>query len=169
MQFVSRCILLGAVVVSRMLIPVSDVGAQETARLAVTGDVPTPLTLSPADLAALPRATVSTTNNGMTTTYSGVWVAEVLRKADVALGPGMRGNTLSGYLLAKASDGYQVLFSLGELDPAITDAQVLLADTANDKPLFAENGRFRLVLPNDKRGARSLRMLTTLEVVLLKK
>jgi hypothetical protein len=67
--------------------------------------------------------------------------------------------------LAAASDGYRVVFSLGELDPDMTDSQFLLADAANGKPLFGENGSFRLVIPTDKRGARSIRMLTSLEVV----
>lgn len=61
------------------------------------------------------------------------------------------------------------MFSLGELDPDMTDAQFLLADKANGKPLFGENGAFRLVVPKDKSGARSIRMLTTLNVVQLRK
>ena len=35
--------------------------------------------------------------------------------------------------------------------------------------LFGAQGRFRLVIPKDKPGARSVRMLTTLEVVQLRK
>jgi hypothetical protein len=50
-----------------------------------------------------------------------------------------------------------------------TENQVLLADTANGKPLSGADGSFRLVAPKDKRGARSLRMLTRLEVVQLRK
>jgi hypothetical protein len=51
----------------------------------------------------------------------------------------------------------------------MTDGQILLADKANGKPLAAESGRFRLVVPKDKVGARSVRLLTKLEVVQLKK
>jgi hypothetical protein len=36
------------------------------------------------------------------------------------------------------------------------------------KSLFGEDGAFRLVVPKDKRGARSIRMLTKLEVVQLR-
>ena len=72
-------------------------------------------------------------------------------------------------MLARATDGYQVLFSIGELDPAISDGQVLVADAADGAPLSGENGRFRLVLPKDKRGARSMRLLASLDVVLLVK
>ena len=139
------------------------------ATISVSGDIAAPLTLSASDLAGMPRATVSTTSNGITTEYSGVWMAEILKKAGAPLGAGMRGNSLSTYVIASASDGYQVLFSLGELDPELTDGQYLLADSANGKPLFGETGAFRLVVPKDKRGARSVRLLSSIKVVQLRK
>src|SRR3954453_12293505 len=135
----------------------------------VTGAVKQPLTLSAADLAKMPRATVRTTSNGIETVYEGVWLAEILKKAGGPQGGELRGKALTSYVLAEAQDGYQVLFSLAELDPAFIDNQILLADTANGKPLFGAQGRFRLVVPKDKPGARSVRMLTTLEVVQLRK
>lgn len=144
-------------------------GQQPAPSLAVTGAVSQPLTLTSADLATMPRATVTTTNNGIATAYEGVWVSDILKKAGVPFGAGMRGPALAGYVVASASDGYQVVFSLGELDPDMTDGQFLLADKANGKPLFGENGAFRLVVPKDKRGARSIRMLTSLNVVQLRK
>ena len=143
--------------------------AQTAPSVAVTGAVSQPLSLTAADLSAMTRATVTTNSNGIATTYEGVWLADVLKKAGVPFGAGMRGAALAGYVVASASDGYQVVFSLGELDPDMTDAQFLLADKANGKPLFGENGAFRLVIPKDKRGARSVRMLTTLNVVQLRK
>jgi hypothetical protein len=51
----------------------------------------------------------------------------------------------------------------------MTDSQFLLADTVNGKPLFGENGPFRLVIPKDKRGDRSVRLLSKIEVVQLRK
>jgi DMSO/TMAO reductase YedYZ molybdopterin-dependent catalytic subunit len=139
------------------------------ASIAVTGAVSQPLTLTSADFAAMPRATVSTSNNGIPTTYEGVWLSDVLKKAGVPFGAGMRGPALSEYVIASATDGYQVVFSLGEIDPDMTDGQFLLADKANGKPLFGENGAFRLVVPKDKRGARSIRMLKELNVVQTRK
>lgn len=116
----------------------------------------------------MPRATVTTTSNGIATTYEGVWLADVLEKAGAPIGA-MRGPALSSYVLASASDGYQVVFSLAELDPHMTDGKFLLADRANGKPLVGEAGSFRLVIPTDKHGARSIRMLTSLSVVQLRK
>jgi len=148
----------------------APLAAQEPApSIAVTGAVAKPLTLTAADLASMPRATVTTTSDGMSTIYEGVWVSEVLKKAGVALGSALRGAALSTYVVASATDGYQVVFSLGELDPEMTEGKYLLADKANGRPLFGENGAFRLVIPNDKRGARSIRMLTSLNVVQLRR
>lgn len=117
------------------------------------------------DLAKMPRASVETMNNGMETVYQGVWLHEVLKRAGVPQGEALRGKSLSTYVLAEARDGYQVVLSLGEIDPAFTDNKILLADTANGKALSGALGRFRLVVPKDKEGARSVRMLTKLEVV----
>jgi Oxidoreductase molybdopterin binding domain len=117
----------------------------------------------------MPRASVSTTSNGVETVYQGVWIHDVLKRAGVPQGGELRGKALAGYVLAEAQDGYQVVFSLAELDPAFIDDDILLADTANGKPLFGAQGRFRLVAPKDKPGAQSVRMLTKLEVVQLRK
>jgi len=112
---------------------------------------------------------VTMSNGGIETRYEGVWMHEILKRASVPLGEALRGKALATYVIAEAQDGYQVVFSVGELDPAMTNAEILVADTSNGKPLFGDNGTFRLVIPNDKRGARSVRMLTKLEIVQLRK
>lgn len=157
-----------AVAVAGGLACASPLVAQSAPTVVVSGAVATPLTLSRSDLAGMTRASVTTNSNGIATTYEGVWLSDVLKKAGVPIGA-MRGAALSNYVVASASDGYQVVFSLGEIDPDMTDEQFLLADTANGKPLFGENGSFRLVVPKDKKGARSIRMLTGITVVQAKK
>jgi DMSO/TMAO reductase YedYZ molybdopterin-dependent catalytic subunit len=152
-----------------MLVASCSVWAQDVATLQIVGDVKQTLTLSATDLAAMPRATVKTSSNGMETVFEGVWLHEVLKKAGVPLGGELRGKALATYVLAEAQDGYQVLFSLGELDPSFIDNEILLADTANGKALFGAQGRFRLVVPRDKPGARSVRMLTKIQVVQVRK
>jgi DMSO/TMAO reductase YedYZ molybdopterin-dependent catalytic subunit len=135
----------------------------------VTGAVKQPLTLTADDLAKMPRSTVKTSHQGIETVYEGVLLHEILTRAGAAQGETLRGKALASYVLAEAQDGYQVVFSLAELDPAFIDQEILLADTANGKPLFGEQGRFRLIVPKDKPGARSIRMLTKLEVVQVRK
>jgi hypothetical protein len=153
------------VLVAACLLPAQD---SEPA-VQVAGAVKQALTLTAGDLAKMPRASVRTSNNGMETVYDGVWLHEVLKRAGVPQGSELRGKALTSYVLAEAQDGYQVVFSLAELDPAFIDNEILLADTANGKPLFGAQGRFRLVASKDKPGARSVRMLTRLEVVQLRK
>jgi DMSO/TMAO reductase YedYZ molybdopterin-dependent catalytic subunit len=144
-------------------------GQDAPATVQITGAVKQPLTLTADDLAKMPRASVKTTSSGMETVYEGVWLHEILKRAGVAQGSELRGKALTNYVLAEAQDGYQVVFSLAELDPAFIDNEILLADTANGKPLFGAQGRFRLVAPKDKPGARSIRMLSKIEVVQVRK
>ncbi|MCX6621215.1 MAG: molybdopterin-dependent oxidoreductase [Acidobacteria bacterium] len=135
----------------------------------VAGAVKQALNLSAEDLARMPRASVRTTDNGIETVYEGVWLHEALKMAGVPQDSDLRGKALTSYVLAEAQDGYQVVFSLGECYPSLIDNQILLADTANGKALFGAQGRFRLVVPKDKPGARPVRMLTRLEVVQVRK
>jgi len=162
-MYTRRCLFLALIAGS--LLSAQD--SQPTVQ--VTGAVKQALTLSADDLAKMPRATVKTTSGGMETVYDGVWLHDVLKAAGVPQGGELRGKALSSYVLAEAQDGYQVVFSLGELDPSFIDNEILVADTANGKPLFGAQGRFRLVVPKDKPGARSVRMLTKIEVVQVRK
>ncbi len=139
------------------------------ATLAVAGDVSTPLTLSAEDIKSLPRTRVEAKEEGRTVVYEGVLVGEILKRAGAPLGSNLRGNAMATYVLASASDGYQVLFSLAELDPAFTSNDIIVADTIDGKPLFAYQGPLRIVAPKDSRAARSIRMLQRLEVVRLRK
>ena len=136
----------------------------------MSGDVPTPLTLTSADFAAMPHESVEMPDpDGGKTTYEGVALQEILKKAGIPFGRQMRGKDLAGYVLASAKDDYQIVFSLGELDPDLGGVRAIVADKRDGKPLFQYQGPVRLVLPNDKAGARSVRMLEKLEVVKLRK
>ena len=155
--------------------PRAEAAQQATAQttpptLKVTGDVRTPLTLSPDELKAMPRAKVEVKDeDGRLVSYEGVLVGEILKRAGAALGGELRGNAVATYVVASASDGYQVVFSLAELDPAFTGSQIIVADMIDGKPLFAYQGPLRIVAPNDTRPARSIRMLERLDVVRVKK
>ena len=140
------------------------------ATLAVTGDVPMPLTLTLANLAAMPRQTVRIPNpDGSMAVYEGVALIDVLKKAGVPFGGELRGKALASYVLAKASDGYQVVFTPGEIDPSFGSQTMLIADHRDGAPLSGNLGSLRLVVANDKEGARSVRMLEALEFVRLRK
>ena len=64
-----------------------------------------------------------------------------------------------------AADGYRAVYSLAELDPALHDGVVILADRRDGRALDAKEGPFRLVAPGDKRPARWVRQLDMLRLV----
>lgn len=138
--------------------------------LTVQGDIPAQLPLKVDDFAQLPREGVSVTDqDGTKVNYDGVPLREILKKAGVPLGKELRGKALASYVLAKAHDGYEVVFSLGEIDATFGNESILVADKRDGKPLFGYQGPLRLVCPADKARARSVRMLETLDVVRLQK
>ena len=136
--------------------------------VAVTGAVKQPLSLAAKDFAGMPRTIVAVSDHGKSVTYEGVLLYDVLLKAGAPLGSELSGKALASYVLASAKDGYQVVYTLTEIDPAFTDARILLADTADGNPLPSTQGPFRLVVPNEKKGARSIRMLERIEVIRLR-
>jgi len=139
--------------------------AQASVALRVSGDVPKHLDLSVADLAAFQQQTIHVTDEkGTPAEYSGVPVAEILEKAGAPLGKDMRGPNMAVGLVARAPDGYHVLFSLAEFDPAFSDRVILLADRRDGKPLDKREGPLRIIVPGDKRHARWIRGVDTLEV-----
>jgi DMSO/TMAO reductase YedYZ molybdopterin-dependent catalytic subunit len=140
-------------------------------KLTIAGDVTNPLTLTKADLAKLPRTSVSVKGEGgdEQTTYEGVLLFDILKQAGAPVGKQLMGKALATYVLAEARDGYQVVYALPEFDPSFTDNKIIVADTINGKPLFDYQGPFRLVVPQEKKGARSIRMLEKITVVRLRK
>ena len=141
--------------------------APSAAELKVSGAVSTPLTLTVADLKAMPRKTLTVVNphEKKTEKYEGVALEEILRKAGVPQGDALRGPAMATYVLAEAADGYRVVFSLAELDAGIADSEVIVADTMDGTPLGDKLGPFRLVAPHEKRPARWVRMLRSITVV----
>src|SRR5215469_15449542 len=147
--------------------PLRAQDASSSAALNIGGSVTTPLALSSADLKSMPRQTLKVVNphSKKTETYQGVSLEYLLQKAGVPQGEQLRGKAMADYVLATASDGYRVVFSLAELDSGFSDSGVIVADTLNGAPLGPNEGPLKLVAPHDKRPARWIRMLKSLSVL----
>jgi DMSO/TMAO reductase YedYZ molybdopterin-dependent catalytic subunit len=140
------------------------------ATLTVGGDIPSRFVLNAEDLLKMPREKVSVPDqDGTKVEYEGVPLREILKRAGAPMDKDLRGKALASYILAKASDGYEVVFTLAEVAPDFANEPILVADRRDGKALFGYQGPFRLVCPNDKAGARSVRMLNSIEVVRLEK
>jgi hypothetical protein len=98
--------------------------------------------------------------------YSGVRMADLLSKLGAPLGNELRGAALSSYIVATGSDGYRAVLALAEVDPSFHPGEVLVADAMNGKSLDEHSGQLKLVVTEDKRPARSVRNLVSIELKL---
>ena len=140
--------------------------AQQAPRLRITGKDAQPLELTPADFKNLPRLAVEAKepHSGTVQHYEGVRLSDLLAKAGVPSGEKLRGAALARYVVAEANDAYAVVFSIAELDPAMNDNRIIVADTLDSKPLGEHDGPWKIVVPGEKRPARWVRMLKELRV-----
>jgi len=147
-----------------------QIAAARQASVTVGGEVITPLTLTAADLTAMPRSTaVAKDKQGTPHTFSGVSLADIFKKAGVTTGRDLRGENLAKYVLVTCADNYQVVFSLAELDSSFTDRVVILADQVGGKPLPAGTGPFRIVVPGEKKPARNCFQVVSIDIKFAKK
>jgi hypothetical protein len=121
-------------------------------------------TWSAETLASLPHSTVSVYNEHTKAneTYSGVPLIDLLVKLGVPDKP--HGKQFQIYVVAVGSDGYEVVYSLGEITPDVHDATVLVADGQDGKPIVAD-GPLKLVATREKRPARWVRNLVAVKVL----
>ena len=119
-------------------------------------------------LKAMPQKTVTYHNphTNADETYSGVPLMDLLAGLGVPHGKDLHGKALSEYVVATGSDGYKAVLALAEVDPEFHPGEVLVADTMNGQPLDAHSGPLKLVVTEDKRPARFVRNLTTIELKL---
>ena len=136
----------------------------------IKGEAGQTVTLTPADLDALPQGSVTLSHEGHSWTLSGARLDAVLAKVDAPLGKGLRGPALADVVLIKASDGYRVALSLGDVDPGVRPeaviGPVILADKEDGKPL-GKDGPFRVAVGGDLRPARSARNVVEIDVLRL--
>lgn len=146
--------------------------AQTAAREAIVkidGEVITPLEINGKELQKFNQTTVVRKDrDGNDHNFSGVILAELLQKAGATMGAQLKGENLTKYLLVEASDGYQVMFALAELDKSFTDRLIILADKMDNKPLPPADGPFRIIVQDEKKPARCIKQVTSMRVVFAK-
>jgi len=143
-----------------------NVFAQQAPTVSVTGEVVTPLTLTVQDLASYGKVSSKVKDrDGKEHEFTGVPLIAILEKAGVTTGSKLRGENLAKYVLVQAADGYEVIFSLPEIDPEFTDQTIILAMAKDGVPLPSGEGPFRIIVPNDKKQARWIREVRMIRVL----
>ncbi|MET0299815.1 MAG: molybdopterin-dependent oxidoreductase [Flavitalea sp.] len=127
-----------------------------SASLKISGEVTKDFAFTKDDLRKLDRTTaILKDRDGRDVPYTGVSVQRLLEMAGVTTGKQLRGENLTKYLLVKCADGYEILFSLAELDNGFNDKKVILANESAGKDLPVDRGPFRIVIEGEKVPARS--------------
>jgi hypothetical protein len=123
------------------------------------------ITVTAKTLAGLPRVKAEAKeHDNPSATYEGVTLGAILERAGVPRGEKLRGPGLRAIVIITATDGYKVVFTVAETDPAFNDRLIILADTKDGKPLPEKEGPFRIVVPSEKRPARWIRNVKTIGI-----
>ena len=131
----------------------------------ISGELSRPFSITVADLKKMPRITISRSDkDNKMHQYTGVLLSELLVQGGATMGNALRGEQLTKYVLVEASDGYQVIFALAELDAAFSENKIIVADTIDGAPLAAADGPFRIIVQDDKRPARCIKQVSSIKV-----
>jgi hypothetical protein len=120
--------------------------------------------LTPAEVAALPRARATIQVKGQPVVYEGALLHEALLKAGVVSGERLMGRYLNQVVVLRAADGFSSILSIAETDPVYRANPVILADTVGGKPLDAREGPYRVVVDGDLRASRAPKGVVAVEV-----
>ena len=142
-----------------------------TTTLSVSGNVAQPLMLTVDDLRRYPPHAVEyAPRNAMAPTasaqasrhYKGCLLRDVLSAAKPTEGKAR--DLRKSYVVASASDGYEVLFSWAELFISSVGENVFVVYERDGLPLADDEGRIALVAVTDRRPARHVKSLRALVV-----
>ena len=118
-----------------------------------------------AALKSLPSHHVEAEAHGKRVECDGPDLIDLLGKVGAPSGDSLRGKALALYVRVVAADGYRAVFSLAELDRGMRDAVPIVTASCDGEPLDLKDGPFRLIVPGEKRPARWVRQVTTIDLL----
>ena len=142
----------------------------QSAEVAVGGDVGNPFKITKANFASLKHISIKAkSKDGKEHEYSGVNLYDIITKAESIPGNILRGKYLTKYILVSAADGYQIVIAIPEIYPDFTNNTIILANKMDGKDLPDNAGPFRLIVPLDKKQARSATQVISIDVLTAEK
>ncbi len=124
----------------------------------IAGDVGTPKTIYWKDLRTLPTAQENITYVAAgvveTQAFTGVLLWDLLNSVGgIVVDPTIKNDILRKIIVVTGSDGYEAVFTAGEIAPYFGGEQVMIVYAVNGAPVGAQ-GPTRIVSPGDKQGGR---------------
>lgn len=143
-------------------------GSQVTTSVSVAGNVAETLSLTVADLKRypahqveyVPSGAVEQKAAGPARRYTGCFLRDVLAAAKPV--ESKPRELRKSYIVATASDGYEVVFSWAELFVSPIGDQVLVVYERDGAPLPDDEGRIALIAVSDTRPVRHVKWLRSL-------
>ena len=148
----------------------SSQGGGASTRFSLSGAVRNPGNYTLSSLQDQPPTTETVTylagGTPVTATFTGVSIWTLLTNAGIITDPAIKNDILNYYLLATGTDGYEAIYSLGELDPMFggIGPPDLIAYLEDGAPIGTD-GFARVVVPGDNFGGRYVSNLVSLEVI----
>jgi DMSO/TMAO reductase YedYZ molybdopterin-dependent catalytic subunit len=150
------------------------IAAGPSSQFNLNGDVVTPGVYNYASLSALPATTQTVTYKAggtpVTDTFTGTGLWTLLGSAGgIKPIPGIKNSSVLNYVVAVGSDGYEAVFSGGELNPMFGGSSsapdlVAYSDTGGQLGPGGADGFARMVVPGDTAGGRYVSNLVDLTV-----
>ena len=133
----------------------------------ITGMVNTPKTVYVRDLLKLPKAQENITyfaaGSVVSQSFTGVLLWDLLQSVGIVVDSTIKNDILRKTIVVIGSDGYESVFTAGEIDPNFGGNQIMVAYLA-DGQLLGTQGPTRIVVPNDKQGGRFVSMIVQIDV-----
>jgi hypothetical protein len=150
------------------------VAATPSSQFDLNGDIGTPGLYVSSSLSTLPATTETVTYSAggspVMDTYTGTALWTLLGSAGgITPIPGVKNSSLLNYVAAVGSDGYEAIFSGGEINPMFGGSStapdmVAYSDTGGQLGQGGADGFARTVVPGDKAGGRYVSNLVDLTV-----
>ena len=161
---------LAALTAAAALLACAAATAVPSTSVTVSGAVDKPGSSNAAALQALPQVTQTDTFASGTTPQTHTWTGptlwNVINAAGVRTRLGVKNDLLDRYVLATGTDGYRVVYSLGELSPAFGNRADLVAiqeTIAGKTGPLAGDGFARTTAPGDVKAGRFVSNLVDLQ------
>ena len=142
----------------------------QNAVVTVGGEVEKPLQLNAETIKKMNHVTVTGVSHAdhKEHMYSGIPLFDIIKESGAIPGNKLKGKYLAKYVLIKGADGYQVVIGLPEIDTAFTDKVIILADEEDGKALSPDFGPYQIVIPGDKKPARCVWHVVSINILTAK-
>lgn len=143
--------------------------AARAQNITISGDDISTVTFTKAMFAQLkPVVIMAKAHDEKVHRYTGVALADVLKKAGVELGDSVKKTTITSYIVVTAADNYKAIYTLPEIDPAFANRTVILANRVDKQPLPEDYAPYQIIVPGEKKHARWVHQVTGIQLVKVK-